>query len=80
MIRAAPDSSVITQTISRIRAWLASSEEGTRSRIAADAGVDEKTVRLAIELDDWNPTAKTLRKLEAAVPADWQAPKRKRAA
>lgn len=79
MIRAQSDPSTVSQALSRIRAWLASIEKGSRSKIAEQAGVNEKTLRLATE-DDWNPTADTLRKLEAIVPADWQPAKRKRAA
>jgi DNA-binding phage protein len=79
MIRAQPDPSAITQTISRVRAWLASAQKGSRAKIAEQAGVDEKTLRLAVG-EGWNPTADTLRKLEAVVPPDWQPPKRRRAA
>lgn len=79
MIRAQPDPSPITETISRVRAWLASAERGSRAQIAETAGIDEKTLRLAAN-PKWNPTADTLRKLERAIPADWQPAKRRKVA
>ena len=55
------------QTVSRIRAWL-SSEKARHLEIAAQAGVNERTIRIAIENDAWNPTAKVLNKLESVMP------------
>ena len=77
MIPASP--SAVTQTMNRVRAWLATMEKGSRVQIAAQAGVDEKTLRLATG-DGWNPTADTLRKLEAVIPSDWKPAKPRRAA
>ena len=48
MIRARPDDSPITETISRVRAFLAATELGKRSQIAEQAGVDEKTLRRSL--------------------------------
>lgn len=60
----------VSQSVARLRAWLTANRED-RPRIAAEAGVDEKTLRLA-EGNDWNPTIKTIGKLEAVMPTDWQ--------
>lgn len=60
----------VSQSVARLRAWLTANRED-RPRIAAEAGVDEKTLRLA-EADGWNPTIKTVEKLEAVMPPDWQ--------
>ncbi len=76
MIRAQETTS--TQSAARVRAWLASVET-SRAKIAADAGVDEKTVRLAA-VDGWNPTLETLSKLEAVIPSDFQPTKRRKVA
>jgi transcriptional regulator with XRE-family HTH domain len=63
----------------RVRAWIAASGM-SKAAIADAADVDEKTVRQAAG-HDWNPTVNTLAKLAAIVPAEWQAPpKRRRAA
>jgi DNA-binding phage protein len=53
-----------------VRAWLATSKK-SRSQIAKETGVDEKTLRLAAKAG-WNPTVKTLQKLEAMVPNGWR--------
>lgn len=61
----------VSQSISRVRAWLAANVDRTKAEIAKEAGVDEKTVRLAYDRT-WNPTASTLEKFEAIIPPDWQ--------
>jgi hypothetical protein len=62
-----------------VLAWLAreATSSATRAKIAADAGVHEKTLRLAVERE-WDPRVSTLQKLEAVIPHDWQ-PEGKRA-
>lgn len=62
---------VAQNVLGRVRAWLAINSDD-RLEIAKKAGVDEKTLRLAAS-DDWNPTVKTLEKLESVIPADWHA-------
>jgi hypothetical protein len=62
----------VAHSLARVRAWITNADR-PKAQIADEAGVDEKTVRLAVGRD-WNPTAKTLEKLEAIVPADWQPP------
>lgn len=67
----------ITHAVARVRAYLAAIDSGTKASVAEAAGVDEKTLRLA-KRDDWNPTTKTLQKLEAVIPDSWQPlPRRK---
>lgn len=78
MIRAKPRPPLVTQSKSRVRAWLATAEV-PKARIAAEAGIDEKTIRLAIK-GKWNPRANTLAKLEALIPQDWQPAEKSRAA
>lgn len=63
--------------VSRVKAWL-SADQQPRLKIAQQSGVDEKTLRLALEQANWNPTAKTLIKLETIIPKDFQ-PKNGRA-
>jgi transcriptional regulator with XRE-family HTH domain len=71
--------SLATHSVSsRVLAWLQYSEL-PNAQIARSAGVDEKTIRNA-KRGEWNPTVETLAKLEAVMPADWQPPKKKRAA
>lgn len=70
---------LVSQSVARVRAWLAASEE-TKTKIAADAGVDDKTVRLALKAAPWNPTAETLERLEKLIPPNWQPPKGKKRA
>jgi hypothetical protein len=55
-------------TVARVRAWIANAKQPNR-HIAELAGVDEKTIRLAKTKPNWNPTADTLAKLEAIIPA-----------
>jgi hypothetical protein len=69
------DQPLVSQSVARVKAWLAAND-ANREEIATTAKVDEKTLRLAKEAD-WNPTRKTLEKLEALIPADF-APASKR--
>ncbi len=68
----------------RVRAWLRANKARPRAQIAAEAGVDEKTLRLA-EGEGWNPTISTLQKIEAVIPEGFdtaapKAPRRRTAA
>jgi transcriptional regulator with XRE-family HTH domain len=75
MIRATPSSGTCTQCFSRVKAWLATRTQ-SRLSIAKAAGVEEKTLRVAeAEGDRWNPTVRTLQKLEAVIPNDWTPPR-----
>lgn len=58
-----------TLAVARVRRWLAQTKM-PRGEVAARAGVDEKTVRLAARAG-WNPTANTLARLEALIPPEW---------
>lgn len=40
-------------------------------RFATAAGVSEATLR-GIDADDWNPTVRTLERLEALIPEGWR--------
>mgnify|MGYP001811198888 FL=1 len=62
-------SAMIDQTIDLITRYVASGAE-SKNGFAARAGVGEATLR-KLGAADWNPTADTLRKLEAALPADF---------
>lgn len=64
MIRA--ETTVAEATRDRVQAWL-KAERARRVEIAKDAGVNEKTLRLAIH-GPWDPRVKTLAKLEAVMP------------
>jgi ribosome-binding protein aMBF1 (putative translation factor) len=44
-------------------------------RLATEAGINEATLR-GMDAPDWNPTARTIEKLERVIPARWQAPPR----
>jgi hypothetical protein len=61
------------QSVALVKTFLAARID-QRHEIAKDAGVDEKTIRLAMA-EKWDPRASTLRKLEAVIPS----PKPKRA-
>ncbi|MBK8159151.1 MAG: helix-turn-helix transcriptional regulator [Rhodospirillaceae bacterium] len=62
----------IDLSISRIRAYRR--QQGwSVLRLANTAGLRESTIR-QLEDPNWSPTASTLRKLEAIVPADFQPP------
>lgn len=56
--------------VTRIRSFVRAMD-WSRSRLAAEAGLNESTIRL---LDDerWNPTVETLRKLEAIIPPTFE--------
>lgn len=56
----------VSDTVARVRAWLCAPELD-HLQVASEAGVDEKTIRIARTAADWNPTAKTLEKLEAVM-------------
>lgn len=57
----------IEQTITRVRAFRAF-KSWTVSRFAAEAGIGESAIR-KMDDPDWNPEAKTLKRLEAVIPA-----------
>jgi len=79
MIRAQAAQSPATKAVSLVQAWLASNGERPRRQIAALAGIDEKTLRLALK-PSWNPTVETVEKIYRLIPIDWQPPKKRRAA
>lgn len=56
--------------IARIRAWRRAND-WTAHRYAAEASVPEGSTR-RMDDDGWSPTLRTLRKLDAVVPAGWQ--------
>ncbi len=60
----------VENAISRIRAW-AVANSWRPSRYAKEAGLHDNTLR-GLDSDTWNPTAETLRKLEAVIPPGWQ--------
>lgn len=73
MIRTAPTPCELSVT--RILVWLAETEM-SNLQIAKRAKVDERTLRDAVKQGGaWNPTVKTVAKLEAAIPSDWQPPR-----
>jgi hypothetical protein len=61
----------VSYTVERVRAWLSANDRGRWRMFAVAAGVDEKTLRLAVR-KKWNPTYHTLQKLEALIPPGWQ--------
>lgn len=56
----------IPHTVARVRAWL-SGPDADHLKIASEAGVDEKTIRLARHNKKWNPTVDTLQRLETVM-------------
>jgi len=68
----------IQATIERIRAF-ARAKGWAKSRLAVEAGM-RPTVLRDFDQPDWNPTADTLRRLEAIIPKTFQAPRRRKAA
>ncbi len=62
----------VEATIGRLRTF-ASDRGWTKSRFAREAGLPDTTLR-GFHEPHWNPTAETLRKLEAVIPPDWAAP------
>lgn len=65
----------ITQIVHHVQAWIAASGR-PNTYLAEQAGVDEKTIRLAVK-SGWNPRVKTLGKLAAIVPRDFRLKKRR---
>ena len=55
----------IRQSIERVRAF-ARAQGWTKSRLARQAGMIDTTLR-DFHRDDWNPTAETIRRLEAVI-------------
>lgn len=61
---------LINQSIERVRAFLRC--EGVRkAEFARSAGL-RRSVLTGAEAVDWSPNAETLRKLESAIPSNWQ--------
>ncbi len=60
----------IRQSIERVRAF-ARAQGWTKSRLAREAGMIDTTLR-DFHRDDWNPTAETIRRLEAVIPEDFE--------
>lgn len=58
-----------TAAVARVRAWRAA-KGWAPYRYATEAGVGEATLR-GMDADGWNPTLRTLEKLEALIPRDW---------
>jgi transcriptional regulator with XRE-family HTH domain len=56
--------------IARILAWMRANRLSAEA-LAQRAGIAGNTVR-GIEKPDWQPSVKTLRKLEAVIPASWR--------
>lgn len=56
--------------IDRIRAWMTANRYSVNG-FATIAGVSEGTLR-GIHEADWQPSVRTLRKLEAVIPAGWR--------
>lgn len=59
----------IDQAIARVR-YFASSQGWTKSRLAKEAGLQDTTLR-SFHDPEWNPTAQTLRAIEAIIPSDF---------
>lgn len=59
---------LVSQSVTKVQAWLAKQGHKDRLQIAEQADVDEKTLRLAANVA-WDPRASTLRKLEELIPA-----------
>ncbi len=61
--------STIVHSIERIRAF-AAARGWTKSRLAREAGMIDTTLR-DFHKDSWNPTAETIRRIEAIIPDDF---------
>ena len=61
----------VEESMHRIRSF-ARSEGLTKGVLAARAGMRDTTLR-GFDRPDWNPTATTLKKLEATIPASYRA-------
>jgi 3,4-dihydroxy 2-butanone 4-phosphate synthase/GTP cyclohydrolase II len=59
----------IEDAIARVRAY-AESKGWRKSRLAKEAGLKDTTLR-HFDRPTWNPTADTLRRLEAVIPAEF---------
>lgn len=59
----------IDSSIARIRAYLKTALVA-KSKLASMAGLYEACIR-DVESPQWNPTARTLRKIEMAIPSDF---------
>ena len=59
----------VQKTIDRIRDF-AGANNWTKTRMAREAGLPDTTLR-HFDNPSWNPTAETLRKLEAVIPEEW---------
>ncbi len=57
--------------LDRLRAW-ARAKQLKPARLAREAGIAESVTR-DLALPNWSPTASSIRKLEAIVPAHWKA-------
>ena len=68
----------IDLALERVRAF-ASHKGWAPSRFAVEAGLSNMALR-GMHKPDWSPSAATLRKLEALIPAEFQAPRKGRAA
>lgn len=64
---------LIQQSINRIRAFQ-SSKGWSKTRLATEAGIVDTVLR-NFENSNWNPTTKTLRKLESIIPLSFQCEK-----
>jgi len=60
-----------TSAVARVRAWRVANDWAPY-RFATEAGVAEATLR-DMDADEWNPTLRTLEKLEALIPKGWRA-------
>lgn len=67
----------IDALIARIRAFR-DAEDLSRSALALRAGLSRAALA-AMDKPTWGPTADTIRRLEAVIPAGWQPPKVKSA-
>lgn len=56
--------------VARVRAWR-QAIGWAPYRFATEAGVAEASLR-GIDSDEWNPTVRTLERLEAVIPPDWR--------
>lgn len=57
--------------LARVRAWRQAVGWATY-RFATEAGVAEASLR-GMDSEEWNPTVRTLERLEAVIPRDWRA-------
>lgn len=62
----------VISAIARVRAWRRT-QGWALYKFAMEAGVAEATLR-GMDGPNWNPTVRTLEKLEATIPTDWRVP------